>query len=340
MIEIDGAAGEGGGQILRSALSLSICTAQPFRITNIRANRNKPGLMRQHLTAVKAAAAICSGETEGADIGSSQLTFRPGRVRPGAYSFSIGTAGSCTLILQTVLPPLLTAASPSQIRISGGTHNPAAPPFDFLERAFLPLIERMGARVHARLEQYGFYPRGGGEILLDVDPAPALTPLHIIERGARTTSYAEAYIAAIPIHVAQRELDVVGKMLNWGPEQLKLRGLPNEVGPGNAISITLAHEQVTEVFTGFGEKGVSAEAVARGAAQEAREFLSTSAAVGPHLADQLLLPMALSGSGSFTTSGTSAHLRTNATVIERFVGCRVDIEPLEHAYQVSIESSA
>lgn len=336
MIELDGAAGEGGGQILRSALSLSICTSQAFRIKNVRANRSKPGLLRQHLTAVRAAADISSGEVEGAEIGSTQLTFRPNRVDSGRYSFSIGTAGSCTLVLQTILPPLLTASGPSEIRISGGTHNKSAPPFDFLNRAFLPLIARMGPQVQVDLVQYGFHPRGGGEIHVAVTPSKTLTPLHLMERGARTGSFAEAYIAAIPVHVAQRELDVIGKMLNWESDQLKLRGLPNDVGPGNAVSITLAHDRVTEVFTGFGEKGLSAELVARGAAQEARDYLSTTAAVGPHLADQLLLPMALSGGGSFTTSMATSHLKTNAIVIEKFLGRPIVVSAVDGIFRVGI----
>ncbi|MGO8854434.1 MAG: RNA 3'-terminal phosphate cyclase [Steroidobacteraceae bacterium] len=336
MIELDGSAGEGGGQILRSALSLSICTARPFRITNIRANRPKPGLMRQHLTAVKAAAAVCSAEISGAEIGSTQLIFQPGRLRAGDYSFAVGTAGSCTLVLQTVLPPLLTASSTSHIRIAGGTHNKGAPPFNFLERAFLPLLRRMGPRVQVELVSYGFYPRGGGEICAHIDPVKTLSPLHVLERGRRIEAYAESYIAAIPIHVAQRELATIGRMLNWLPEQLKLRGLPNDVGPGNVVSITIAHEHVTDVFTAFGEKGVSAEAVAKEAGNEARDYLASSAATGPHLADQLILPMALCGTGSFTTSAATTHLKTNAAVVERFMGCHVDVSSVGELFQVSI----
>ena len=171
MIEIDGSQGEGGGQILRSSLSLAICTQRPFRIANIRANRDKPGLLRQHLTAVKAAAEICGGEVIGAEIGSRELTFKPGALKGGDYSFAIGTAGSSTLVLQTVLPPLLTAAEPSVVRISGGTHNKGSPPFDFLQRAFLPLIARMGARVELELLSYGFYPKGGGVIVATITPS-------------------------------------------------------------------------------------------------------------------------------------------------------------------------
>src|SRR5271170_6390646 len=220
MIEIDGSEGEGGGQILRSALSLSMCTDQPFRLKNIRAKREKPGLMRQHLTALLAAAAICDASVTGADVGSGEITFRPGRVKPGDYQFAIGTAGSCTLVLQTLLPPLLTAAVPSAVRITGGTHNKASPPVDFLQRTYLPLVERMGPKVQLELVRHGFYPRGGGEILARVTPSARLSSLSLLERGARNGGYAEAHIAGIPMHVASRELEIVGKMLNWPPENL------------------------------------------------------------------------------------------------------------------------
>ena len=336
MIEIDGSQGEGGGQILRSSLALSICTQQPFRIANIRANREKPGLMRQHLTAVNAAAEICDGEAIGAAIGARELTFRPGKLKAGAYSFAIGTAGSCTLVLQTVLPPLLTASEPSSVRITGGTHNKGAPPFDFLQRAFLPLISRLGANVEIQLSRYGFYPRGGGEIRASIVPASKLTPIEVHERGTRGRSYAEAYVAALPVHIAQRELDEIGKMLNWSADQLLVRGLSHDVGPGNAVTITVEHEHVTEVFTGFGEKSMRAETVADKAAHEARAYLASSAPVGEHLADQLLLPMALAGGGSFTTTAVTPHLRSNALVIERFTDRRVITEQMPNGHRIAI----
>ncbi len=336
MIEIDGSEGEGGGQILRSSLSLAICTGQPFRIVNIRANREKPGLMRQHLTAVKAAVEICAGEAQGAELGARALTFRPGKLAAGDYSFAIGTAGSCTLVLQTVLPALLAAAGESRVRITGGTHNRASPPFDFLARSFLPLLARMGARVELELTSYGFFPRGGGEIRARIRPGTKLAPLSLMARGAPVSSQAEAYVAAVPLHVAERELEVIGKALGWTPEQLHVRGLPNDVGPGNAVTITIAHEHVTEVFTGFGEKGVRAEAVAEMAAEEARRYLASEAPVGEHLADQLLLPMALAGGGEFLAAAVTSHLRSNAAVVERFTARRVVIAPRGACVQVSL----
>lgn len=336
VIEIDGSEGEGGGQILRSALSLAICTQQAFRISNIRANRERPGLMRQHLTAVLAAAEICAADVDGAELGARALTFRPGRLVGGDYSFAIGTAGSCTLVFQTVLQALLTAGGSSRVRITGGTHNPASPPFEFLARSFLPLLGRMGADVQLDLMSHGFYPRGGGEIRARITPGPRLKALNVLERGAWVRGYAEACVAGLPLHVAQRELEVVGRTLGWPQQQLLLRALPNDVGPGNALTITLEHDNVTEVFTAFGEKGVRAETVAEEAATAAREYLAASAPVGEYLADQLLLPMALGDGGSFVTAHATAHLRSNIAVIERFTARRIAIEKVKEGYEISL----
>lgn len=334
MIDIDGSKGEGGGQILRSALSLAICTQQPFRITNIRANREKPGLMRQHLTAVRAAAEICAAEVEGAAPGSRALTFRPGRLMAGDYSFDIGTAGSCTLVFQTVLPALLTAAGESRVRILGGTHNTSSPPFDFLARSFLPLLARMGANVDLTLASYGFYPRGGGEIRSRIVPAKRLAALELSGRGALVRGFAEAYVAAVPLHVAQRELEVIRRRLGFAQPDLLLRALPNDVGPGNVVTITLEHEHVTEVFTGFGAKGKPAEAVAEQAAEAACDYLAKRAPVDQCLADQLLLPMALGSGGSFVARTVTPHLHSNAAVIEEFTGRKVTLTPVGDGMEV------
>ena len=338
MIEIDGSQGEGGGQILRSALSLAVCTGKPFRIVGIRARRSKPGLLRQHLTAVKAAATISAAQVEGDRVGSLTLTFEPQGVRPGEYSFAIGTAGSCTLVLQTVLPPLLTASEPSLIRISGGTHNSAAPPVEFLSRAFLPLINRMGPTVVARTERVGFFPRGGGVIEAQIIPTPRLQPIEVLARGKRHNAYAEVFIAGIPKDVADRELAVIARRLNWTPEQLKIRGLSGDVGPGNALALTLEHEHVTEVFTSFGSPGRSAESVAEEAANEVRAYLAHSSPVGPHLADQLLLPMVLGGVSAFSTCAPTPHFQSNCEVIAAFTGRRFKVESENQTYTVRATS--
>ena len=322
MIELDGAAGEGGGQILRSSLTLAMITGRPFRIRQIRARRAKPGLMRQHLVAVQAASQICGAQVSGATVGSQELEFVPGPIRGGDYRFAIGTAGSCTLVLQTVLPALLTADRPSTLHLSGGTHNPMAPPVQFLQRAFCRLLAEMGAQVEVHIERFGFYPAGGGEVVASVKPCARLQPRSWMERGERKAAYAESFIAGIPPRVAQRELECVGKAMNWGEEQLLARRLPDNQGPGNALMLTLEYAHTTEVFTAFGEKSVSAENVARQAVQRARQFLCTKAAVSEYLGDQLMLPLALAGGGGFTVDEVSMHARTNAGVIELFLPVR------------------
>ena len=244
-------------------------TGRPFRIEKIRAGRDKPGLLRQHLTAVNAAAGICGAMVDGAAISSRELSFTPGKVKAGEYTFSIGSAGSTTLVLQTVLPALLTAGGPSLLTLEGGTHNPHAPPIDFLEKAFVPLVNRMGPNVSVTLERAGFYPAGGGRFVVKVEPAAKLLPLHLPERGEIKRRLAKAVVAALPGEIAKRELQKVEKMLGWSGEQLQIRQLPDEWGPGNLLTLEIESEHVTEVFTGFGMKGVTAEAVAEQAVQQA-----------------------------------------------------------------------
>lgn len=327
MIEIDGSKGEGGGQVLRTALSLSMITQQPFRIANIRANRSKPGLMRQHLAAVTAAARISGARVEGGAIGSQALQFSPGPVVAGEYRFDIGSAGSSTLVLQTVLPALLYADGPSTVTVSGGTHNPKAPPAEFLQRAYGRAMAAMGAQVDIRLERYGFYPAGGGIVCARVQPLQGWQRLDLLERGQRLDGYAEAFTAGIPPSVGRRELDVIGPAFAWDGEQLRMRQLPDAWGPGNALLLTLEHEHATEVFVGFGEKQLRAETLAKQLVQAARAYLASGAAVSEHLADQLLLPMALAGGGSFSVDVLSEHARTNGEIIRLFLPVQVTFRP-------------
>jgi RNA 3'-terminal phosphate cyclase (ATP) len=326
MIEIDGAIGEGGGQVLRTALTLSMITGQPFRVTNIRAGRPKPGLLRQHLVAVQAAQAVCAAVVSGAELGSQALVFSPGAIQGGDYAFAIGSAGSCTLVLQTLILALLHADAPSTVRISGGTLNPMAPPAQFVQSAYCRVLAAMGAHVEVEVLRAGFYPAGGGVVTATVEPCARLLPLSLMERGPRLHARAEAFCAAVPAGVAQRELDCVGSGMGWDASQLHLRMLPPEQGPGNALLITLEHEQVTEVFAGFGEKSVPAETVAKRALNEARRYIASQAAVGEHLADQLMLPMALAGQGAFTTDSVSQHALTNAAIIARFLPVAIGFE--------------
>ncbi|MBV9881849.1 MAG: RNA 3'-terminal phosphate cyclase [Sphingomonadaceae bacterium] len=321
MISIDGAEGEGGGQVLRNALALSLVTGQPFRISNIRGKREKPGLMRQHLTAVEAACAIGQAECDGAAIGARELVFRPGAVRAGTYRFAVGTAGSTGLVLQTILMPLLRADGPSQLVLEGGTHNMAAPPFDFIARSFLPILNRMGPRVEARLVRHGFYPRGGGRIEVDIEPAP-LARIECMERGALRRVCATALFAGLPFEIADREIGAARKVLDWPEDAFGVRQLPPELGPGNVLLLEAEFERVTEIVTGFGRLGVPAERLAKRASQRMAGYLACPAFAGPYLADQLLLPFALAGGGAFTTVRPSQHSRTAADVIALFTGLR------------------
>jgi RNA 3'-terminal phosphate cyclase (ATP) len=329
MITIDGSQGEGGGQILRSSLALSLVTGQPFQIKNIRSGRQKPGLMRQHLTAVQAAAKVGNAEVTGAAIGSLDLTFKPGKVQPGHFDFSIGTAGSVTLVLQTILPALLLASGKSSLTLEGGTHNPFAPPWDFLAKTFLPLITTMGPHIETELVKHGFFPAGGGKFNVSITPATKLSELELLNRGEITRRSARALISNLPLNIAHRELKVVGHALNWARELLNTEEIKNSCGPGNVVILEFESERVTEVFTGFGEYGVPAESVAEKAVDEAKHYLAAGVPVGRRLADQLMLPIALAGKGCYLTSPLSQHSKTNLDVIRSFIAIKMSVEQMD-----------
>jgi RNA 3'-terminal phosphate cyclase (ATP) len=336
MIRIDGSSGEGGGQILRSSLSLSLAARKPFRIENIRARRERPGLLRQHLTAVLAASEIGGAEVEGAILGSKTLTFIPGTIRPGKHRFVIGTAGSSTLVFQTILPALMLASGSSHVVIEGGTHNQQAPPFDFLEKCFLPVINRLGPKVIVNLERYGFYPAGGGCFTATVKPCERLSAIDLTERGEITRRTVLAIVANLSPAIARREIDTVAHLLNWEKECMQIVETRNSLGSGNVVLIEVGTSTgVTELFCGFGRLGASAESVATEAVKEARAYIASDAAVGEHLADQLLLPLALAGGGVFTASKLNRHARTNMDVISTFLPVR--FETCEESGRARIE---
>jgi RNA 3'-terminal phosphate cyclase (ATP) len=326
---IDGSHGEGGGQVLRTSLALALVTGKAFRIEKIRAGRKNPGLLRQHLTAVNAAASISSAEVEGANIGSRGLAFSPGKIEAGRYSFAVGTAGSATLVLQTILPALIIASGASEIALEGGTHNPFAPPFDFLARSFLPVINRMGAGVEAQLERHGFYPAGGGRFTVKVEPSDSLRRVDLVDRGKIISRRGRALVSSLPLSIAEREIGVIRRKLSWNREWLEAEEVRNSNGPGNVVMIEVESQNVTEVFTAFGERGVAAESVANRAAQEARVYLAAEVAAGEHLADQLLLPMAIAGGGSFTTLPLSRHSTTNIDIIKKFLDVEIAVSQLD-----------
>ena len=329
MIEIDGSFGEGGGQVLRSSLALALCTGSAFRITRIRAGRKKPGMLRQHLTAVRAAATISGAQVTGDQIGAQELTFVPGPVTGGRHRFAVGTAGSATLVLQTVLPPLLLAEHRSELHLEGGTHNPWAPPAQFLAASFFRALSSMGAECSLDLESWGFYPAGGGKCRVAITPpAGGLQPVDLGERGPLVRAELLTAVSEVPFEVAQDEAETVKRHAAFPIDKTRVEQVPSP-GPGNVVLLWLEFERTTAFFTGFGALGVSRKQVARQAVDAANAFFATRAAVEEHLADQLLIPMALAGRGAFTTDALSSHTRTNLEVIRKFLPLEVRLSQQE-----------
>ena len=319
MIQIDGAMGEGGGQVLRTSLSLAMVTGQPVTLSNIRAGRGKPGLLRQHLTCVRAAAEVCGATLEGDALGSRRVVFIPGPVRPGPYRFAIGSAGSTGLVLQTLLPALLVGgggegSAPSTITVEGGTHNSMAPPFMFLAGAFAPHVG-----LGLTLRRWGFYPAGGGEIEAVI--TPGRYPIDRMERGPLLEVHAHAAISGISHKIGHGALGALKHALDLDRDHIHFHQVPDPVGPGFVAWIEARFEGGTEVFTAFGERR-RPEEVAQTALAEFIAWRGLDVPVGDHLADQLLIPLALFG-GRFRTGSLSLHARTNIEVIERFLPGRI-----------------
>jgi RNA 3'-terminal phosphate cyclase (ATP) len=269
---------------------------------------------------------VSSAAVEGAGVGTTEITFAPRDLNGGRHAIDVGTAGSTTLIAQTLIPALLHADQPFHISIDGGTHNPLSPPFEFLARTYLPLLRRMGARVEVQLVRRGFYPAGGGRIELHIEKSAALTPIELCSRGALLGRNAVAIVSRLPATIAHRELAKLGEILGWPPDELHAREDEDSTGPGNAVIVELEFENLTEVFAGFGMKGLPAETVAEGLATTVSDYLAGVAAVDVHLADQLLLPMAIAGGGRFTTLRPTEHTLTNIGIIEAFMSVRIRVE--------------
>ncbi len=328
----------GGGQILRTALTLSMITGQAFRMNHIRAKRRKPGLMRQHLTCVKAAASICHARIEGAEIGSTELTFIPGTITSGDYHFAIGSAGSTTLLAQTLLPALWHADAPSTLTLEGGTHNPLAPSQAFLDQVTLATLRKIGIHVSCQLLEYGFAPAGGGKIVLEITPAKEVKPLHLLERGAQHSLDIEVTARNIDWTIAERMIATAAAIF---PHANIIRNCLKE-GPGHGITcqVRANFEHSTEMFSICGEIGLSAEAVAKRAANGMKHFLSSGAAVHHHHADQLLLPLALHRGGTFLTLPPDEHFLTNSATLQAFLpDLLIDIKKQEKSplHEISIK---
>jgi len=336
-IEIDGSQGEGGGQILRTSLSLSMITGRPVRLTRIRAGRKKPGLKRQHLACVRAAGEISQATVSGDALNSTELSFTPGKAIPGEYHFSIGTAGSTTLLAQTVLPVLMLAESPSKLVFEGGTHNGMAPSYDFFRDSFLPVIEAIGVHCKTNLQRAGFYPVGGGRWELLVQPGGGLSKLVCTDVRPVKLS-ATASRLNLPGHICERELQRLGRLMNIANAARKHQTLDGP-GQGNMLSLQVRKGESINCFDALGEIGLTAEKLARKVAKMAQAFYTSKASVNEYLADQLLMPMALAGEGVFTTDTLSLHTRTNIDVIERFLDGRFDVSEDQGCFRISYRSA-
>ena len=322
VVEIDGARGEGGGQILRTSLALSLITRRPLHMTRIRANRPKPGLQRQHVACVQAAAVLSGATVRGAEVGSSSIELVPGDAWASELEIDIGTAGSTSLVVQTILVPALASGRALRARITGGTHNPFAPPFEFLDRVFLPHLRAMGADVTLTLERHGMMPKGGGALLLEVRPSK-LSPIAIVDAPPLASCRATAIVAGLPRHVAERELATAREeMPSPACVLVELAHGPHNVFMCEAELANGARELVTS----HGKKGYPAEDVAMDAIDELQDFVDAAVPVGEHLADQLLLPLAVAGGGSYRTGPLSLHTTTNIETIRCFLDLPIRTE--------------
>lgn len=334
-IQIDGSQGEGGGQILRTALALSMITGQAFELINIRAGRKKPGLMRQHLVCVQASQQISQAYVEGAELHSQHLYFAPQHVQSGKYQFQIGSAGSTTLVLQTLLPALLLQDQPSELIISGGTHNPLAPTADFIEHCFLPCLKKIGIDVDFKLEKAGFFPIGAGQIQITIHPWQQRHALDLCQCGQSPRFEAHAAVLNLAHDIVQRELATLDKNLKLDHQQ---QFFLNGISQGNTVYVKVEHEHHTQLFTALGEMRKSAEQIANHLAEQVKSYQFSKAVVDEYLADQLLLPLALGQGGEFTAQCISEHTRTQATMIEIFIDCEIKFIELDKSrFQVNVK---
>lgn len=338
MIEIDGSHGEGGGQILRTALALSCITGKAFEIKNIRTGRKKPGLQPQHLTGVRAAQAISKAEVNGAELGSQTLTFSPKEVTGGDYLFDVseikGSAGSVTLVLQTLLPPLCMAGTGSKVTVKGGTHVEWSPPFHYMRDVLLPFLQKIGIKASLEIEKWGWYPIGGGMVTMTVEPAKKMVPLELTKRGRIRNLSGISAVSNLPMIIAERQRDHGNWLLRSAGLSANIETInAPSIGKGTFFFIVAEFENTRVGFSALGERGKKAEAVAEEAVSQFLEYINYEGALDPHLADQVIPYLALcNATSTFTTSKVTRHLLTNAWVTEKFLSVKIEVEGEEEEF--------
>ena len=330
MLEIDGAYGEGGGQLLRTAVALSAITGRAIRVGNIRAKRSRPGLAPQHLAALRAVAALSAARTGGLELRSATMEFSPGAIAGGRYRFDVGTAGSVTLVMQALLPVMIAGGAPCTATVAGGTDVRAAPPLDYFRAVLLPLLQRMGADVQLTDRRRGYYPRGGGEVGIAVVPGPALRPLVIPEPGPLRQLAGVAHAGNLPAHIATRmrssALEQLAPPVRERAEiETRVLGTDDAIGQGGAIVAWAATEHSILGAGRVAERGVRAEALGAAVGEELAADLACGATLDVHAADQLLVYLALARGGSFATREVTSHARTAMWLIEQLLPVRFEV---------------
>jgi RNA 3'-phosphate cyclase len=331
IVKIDGSMGEGGGQILRSSLALSLLTGRPVSINRIRAGRQKPGLQPQHRMSVRAAAEICQAQTRGVDLGSTRLDFEPGPIAPGKYHFAVGTAGACSLVLHTIYLPLaLRASAPSEVVITGGTHVSHSPAFEFIGGTWSKYLALAGVRVQPRLQRAGFYPRGGGVLEASIEPCAGIKGIEIEAVACQPKVSVRSMVSGLPANIVDRQADRARELLQEMDLQVEVVKEIRRDGLGTLLAIEIETRPVGTTFTALGARGKPAETVAEEAVEQVRTYLAQPPAVDRFSADQLILPLALAeGPSSFPVEEVTLHLLTNVEVVRRFLERDIKVEGKE-----------
>jgi RNA 3'-terminal phosphate cyclase (ATP) len=327
VLRVDGAQGEGGGQVLRTALALSAIRGAPVEIHSIRARRKSPGLQPQHLTALTALGEISHARMEGASLGSRRVFFAPEPVRPGEYRFDVGTAGSTALVLQAILLPLALADGPSRIVLAGGTHVPWSPPADYVQEVLVPALAGIGVRARVDVERWGFYPRGGGRLVVEIAGRAELRPANLVFRSGALRIRGVSAVANLPRGIAERQRDrALGRLKAEGRTADIAVTEADALGAGSFLILVAEAGGLPAGFSALGERGKPAEQVADEVVSGLLGFLKAEAGCDPHLADQLILPMALTaGTSRLTTSRVTRHLLTTIQIAQQALGCPAQI---------------